>query len=385
MAKQRKERARKTSGGRKDPFWRRSIKALPVIAIGILLTFIFSNAGLLRKLETTALDTTMRLRRSRTDSEVAIVRITDDDYKALFGRKSPLDPNQLKNILEAIAIGKPKLIAVDIDTSSPEFKEMPLPAAPTIVWARNGVYSKIKREFYVFDVLGARQPTPPAGVVLLKQDDDGAIRRYTRLCKTSQGLMPSFPWAVIKQIQNEKTRALTESEDELMADYAGSIRVNLTAQDVLDLAKTEGYQENGILKDQIVLLGGDYAVQDEHDTPVGWMLGVEALARMIETELEGGGLRPANTFTILLLEVLDGFVLLVLFRVLSLGKALLTALVALPVLSLSCSLAAFWSLAHWAYFVPILTLVFFHQAYQHGKDYFKKLPEQIATDLTGEK
>lgn len=367
--------------------WRRSIKALPIIGIGILLTFIFSNLGLLRKLETTALDTTMRLRRSRTNSQVAIVRITDSEYKDkdLFGGKSPLDPGKLAGILHAIADGKPKLIAVDIDTSSPEFQKIQLPDKPTIVWARNGVYSQIKRKFYLFDVLGGREPIPPAGVVLLEQDDDGAIRRYTRLCKTNEGLMPSLPWAVIKEIRDERTRGLTESEDALIADFAGSKRVNLTAQQVLDLDKTEGYKDDGILKDQIVLVGGDYAVQDEHDTPVGWMLGVEALARMIETELEGGGLRPANTFTLLLLEILDGFVLLVLFRILSLGKALAAALVALPVLSLLCSLAAFWSLARWAYFVPILILVFLHQAYQQGKDYFKKLPDQIATDLADKK
>ena len=37
------------------------------------------------------------------------------------------------------------------------------------------------------------------------------------------------------------------------------------------------------LENKMVILGGDYAAQDEHDTPVGWMTGTELLASIIET------------------------------------------------------------------------------------------------------
>ena len=36
--------------------------------------------------------------------------------------------------------------------------------------------------------------------------------------------------------------------------------------------------------DRIVLVGGDYAAQDEHDTPAGWMLGTAILAQVVETD-----------------------------------------------------------------------------------------------------
>ncbi len=378
--------------GKKESLRRRLLKELPVIGVAILLTFIFSNAGLLRKFETTALDVTMRLRHRRTHSDVAVVRITDQAYESSFGGKSPLDPAQLQELIEAIARGRPRLIAVALDTSAPAFKEMGLPPAPPlgppIVWARNGVYSNVRQRFHLLGVLGGKDPKPPAGAILFMKDDDGVIRRYTRLCKTYEGteekLDQSFPWEVIKQLSDERTKGLKESEEELIINFVGSGRVNMPADEILRQSSDEGYRTEGILKDKIVILGGDYAAQDEHDTPAGWALGVEVLAQMIETELEGGGTRPASTVVILLLEVLDGFIVLVLFRLLGLGKALLVGAFTLPLLALLCSLIAFWSLAHWAYFVPILLLVFFHQIYERGKDYFKKLPDKVASDLSGE-
>lgn len=219
------------------------------------------------------------------------------------------------------------------------------------------------------------------------KDDDGVIRRYTRLCKSYEGtnekLDPSFPWEVIKQLSDGRTKELKESEEELIVDFVGSNRVNMPADEILRQAHEEGYRTEGVLKDKIVILGGDYAAQDEHDTPTGWALGAEVLAQMIETELEGGGTRPASPVVIFILEVLDGFIVFVLFRILGLRKALLVSALTLPLLALLCSLIAFWSLAHWAYFVPILLLVFLHQIYERGKDYFKKLPDKVASDLSG--
>lgn len=386
MARKRKDRRRprrSPAKGKKESLWRRFVKELPIIGVAILLTFFFSSGGLLRKFETTALDVMMRLRHRRSFSEVAVVRITDEVYQNHFGGQSPLDPAKLQGLIEAIALGRPKLIAVAIDTSAPAFKAMQIPLGPQIVWARDGVYSNIENRFRLFDVLGGREPQPPAGVVVLMKDDDGVVRRYTRLCRTDKGVVPSLPWAVVKQLSDGRTKALKESDEELLVEYVRSNRVNFPADVILDHAADEGYQTDGPLKDKIVILGGDYAAQDEHDTPLGWSLGSEVLAQMIETELQGGGRSPASTPAILLLEVVDGFILLVLFRVLSWGKALLVGAFALPLLALLCSLVAFWSLAHWAYFVPILLLVFFHQLYERGKEYFKKLPDEVAGSLRG--
>jgi hypothetical protein len=377
---------------KKESFGRRLVKEAPVIGGALLLTFIFSNAGLLRKFETTALDVTMRLRHRRSHTDVAVVRITDAVYEGHFGGRSPLDPAKLQAVIEAIARGGPRLIAVALDTSAPAFREMPPPPAPPlgppVVWARNGVYSNVRQRFRLSGVLGGREPTPPAGAILFMKDDDGVIRRYTRLCRTYEGadekLVPTFPWEVVKQLSDGRAKGLEESDEELIVDFVGSDRVNMPADEIMRQSHDEGYRTAGVLKNKIVILGGDYAAQDEHDTPAGWALGVEVLAQMVETELKGGGTRPANAVVILILELLDGFIVLVLFRILGLGRALLVCAVTLPLLALLCSLIAFWSLAHWAYFVPILLLVFLHQVYERGKDYFRKLPDKVAGDLSGE-
>lgn len=135
MGRKRRERSRAQAERpevKKESLRWRLIKELPVIGFAILLTFIFSNAGLLRKFETTALDVMTRLRHRRTHTDVAVVRITDEVYESSFGGKSPLDPVKLQAIIEAIASGRPKLIAVALDTSAPVFKEMQLPPAPPL-------------------------------------------------------------------------------------------------------------------------------------------------------------------------------------------------------------------------------------------------------------
>jgi CHASE2 domain-containing sensor protein len=389
MAGKRKGRrrpGRRSAKEKKEPLRRRVRKEIPVILLAMLLTFVFSSWGLLRQFETTALDVTMRLRHPRSFSEVAVVRITDEVYQSYFGGRSPLDATKLQKLIEAIASGQPKLIAVAIDTSAPSFREVQLPPEPPIVWARDGVFSNIENRFRFFDVLGGREPPPPSGAVVLMKDEDGVVRRYRRLYRTGKesAPVPTLPWEMVRRLSDERTKALKESEEDLLVDYVRSNRVNFPADEVLGLAAEEGYQTKGPLKDKIVILGGNYAAQDEHDTPLGWSLGAEVLAQMVETELQGGGRRPANTLVILVLGVLDGFILLVLFRVLSWGKALLVGVIALPLLALLCSLVAFWSLAQWAYFVPILLLVFLHQLYERGKEYFKKLPDEVAGGLKGE-
>ena len=108
------------------------------------------------------------------------------------------------------------------------------------------------------------------------------------------------------------------------------------------------------------------------------MNGVDVLAFATETELQGGGLRPAPRLAIVLLQIFDGFLLLLLFQQLPLRKAVFVSLVAVPVLSLICSLLAFRSVAFWAYFAPILIAVLAQQLYDHGKDYHKKLVKGLS-------
>lgn len=83
-----------------------------------------------------------------------------------------------------------------------------------------------------------------------------------------------------------------------------------------------------------MILGGDYAVQDEHDTPVGWMTGSQILASIIETERRGGGRKPIGTVAVVLLAIFDSIVLLFLIHLLGLKKTLLLSIVLIPALAI---------------------------------------------------
>jgi CHASE2 domain-containing sensor protein len=365
----------------------RILKAAPAVIIAILLTFLLSRSGFFRQLETYALDTQVRLQSSQLESDVAIVRIDDDDYAALFHEKSPLDHTALTRLINAIALGKPRVIGVDLDTSTPEFRDFhPLPGWPPIVWARNGSFSNREGKFHALKVLGGQQPQATAGLVVLKLDADTAVRRYTRMCKTEHGPAPSFPWAVATQFFGREG-AQTVGDDELFIKFAGdregSHRLHFTAARVLDLSDGPGWQTDSPIKDKIVLLGGAYAASDEHETPLGWMLGVEVLAYAIETELHGGGMRPASGITITVLGGCVGLVLLLLFQHFPPTKALLLSFPIILLLGMVCSLVTFRTIAFWAYFVPIPLAVLVQEGYVQAKDYRKKLVRQLYEGVLG--
>jgi CHASE2 domain-containing sensor protein len=373
--KQRRKLTKEQEAKIKPSFRVRLLRAVPFFLISAVLTFLLSQAGTFIRLETTALDLQMQLREPPPESDVAVVRITNEDYRNLFGGKSPLNPVQLQNIINAIALGKPKAIGVDIITSASEFRGINIPSDVPIIWARTAVYSNKEKSFYLNDVLGEREPAPPFGLTTLKEDSDGILRRYQRVFKTEQYPVPSFPWAVLKPA-NSAPANLSENEEELFINFAGnpqfSNRVSLPASQVLTMAGGEGWQTESPIKGKIVLLGGDYAVQDEYNTPLGWMLGVDVLANIIETELQGGGRRPASRIVIGLLQIADGLVLLLLFHFLSFKKAVGFSLLAILPLSAVCSLLTYTSLGYWSYFAPILLAVLLQQIYDRFKDYRKE-------------
>ena len=365
----------------------RILKAAPAVIIAILLTFILSRSGFFRQLETYALDTQVRLQSSQQESDVAIVRSDDDEYANLFHEKSPVDHVALAKLINAIALGRPKVIGVDIDTSPPEFRDFhSLPGWPPIVWARNGSFSNREQKFHALKVLGGQEPAPASGLVVLKLDADTAVRRYTRVCETEHGPVPSFPWAVAAEFSGKRENQ-NAGEQELFIKFAGdregSHRLHFTAARVFELSHGAGSQSDGPIKDKIVLLGGAYTASDQHETPLGWMLGVEVLAYAIETELHGGGMRPASGITITMLGGLVGLVLLLLFQHFTPTKALLLSFPTILLLGMVCSLVTFRTIAFWAYFVPIPLAVLVQEGYVQAKDYRKRLVKQLYEGVLG--
>jgi CHASE2 domain-containing sensor protein len=366
----------------------RAIKSLPAILIGICLTFFLSRSGIFRQLETYALDTQVRLQGAERDSNVAVVLIDDEDYANLFEGKSPLNHTSLEKLINAIAAGKPRVIGIDVDTSAPQFRDLKLPAGgPVIVWAQAGSFSHRDDKYHLTNLLGGQQVDAKSGIVVMRLDSDGAIRRYPRMCETNKGALPSFPWVVASQFDPNGAGQHSPSEDNLFikfaGDNAGSHRVHFTASRVLSLADGPGWQTDSPIKDKIVLLGGAYGSEDEHDTPLGWMLGVEVLAYAVDTELLGGGTKPASPILVTILGGFVGLLLLLFFQHFRPAKAILISLLTVPILGALSSLVAFRSMAFWAYFVPIPLAVLTQEIYHHAKDYRMRLIKQLYQGVVG--
>lgn len=401
-------------------FGKRLLRAVPLIALVILLTFLLERSGWLRSFEAAALDTFILLREPLEDKNVVIVGITDDDYKEYFGERSPLDPNRLKDIIDSIAKGHPAVIGVDLDTSAEIFRQLqPSPPPPVVVWARNGkrvtgdgaggqgqrldrsdaeqgkplprLLSLFKFEderFQVSNVLGRGGSNVTSGVAIVPLDNDSAVRRYRRHFKTTESAMPvadSFSWAVVKEYGKSTghiVKESAESEEGWALNFAvapHSFKA-INIHELRDRSDTPGWAGGrGPLKDKIVLLGGLYSTsRDQHYTPTGPRYGVELLAYAIESDLQGKTLKPPSKYLLWLGELLVGFgLILVHTRFKHRPRSLRYSIIAVPLLGLLASFLLFSSLALWALFLPVLLAVLIQQLHEDLQDYRKREVHKI--------
>src|SRR6267154_794201 len=361
-------------------FFRRLARALPLVLFLVVLVWIFGHVGILHKLETIVSDTEMLWNPGPNDGEVALVTITNEDYESLFGGRSPLQAETLIGLIETIAKGGPKVICVDVDTSSRAFQSVSIPPlGPYVVWEREiqevpenadpSNASKIEP----LDVLGGRVDLDPSRnsvglAILIEDSEDKVTRRYRRVIRTSVGDLPSLPWAVVKVFWGkEKVASLPESTNDLLIhfvpDKRHSRRINLPASRVLQLASQ--WPEASPFRGKIVMLGGSYGDQDRHDTPVGRLTGEEVLANVVETELSGRTFKPPSEVLLFALDLFEAFVLILIFHKFRFYKALLVSIFLGLALALMCSWFTFGDWTDIAYFLPIILGLILFEAYEH--------------------
>ena len=112
-------------------------RAFPAIVLAIVGTYILSRLGTLHGLERLALDAEMAAS-PHPSTSICLVEITDTDYDDIFGGRSPLLPDKLHDLISAIALSKPAVIGVDIDTSHPQFRNFKIePDWPPVIWERD--------------------------------------------------------------------------------------------------------------------------------------------------------------------------------------------------------------------------------------------------------
>ena len=270
----------------------------------------------------------------------------------------------MQQLITAVSAGKPCVIGVDIGTDFSEFSNKDYfqiqDEWSPIVWVRDtkDILPDTSKKPIPTEVRGGQvNPNLNSGLPLLIDDSQGVTRKYKRIIETEKGELPSFAWAVYLEAAKQKCAGI-EFPDQIKIDqrqketsslfikysrgnpnqtvddsspnkskssnqnstdkdwnqteYVG--RIKIPASQIIEFAKSGEWQNNELIKDKIVLIGGSYD-EDIHNTPLGKMWGVEIMANVVESELRGGGIKPPGVSITALLAVFDGFLLLGLFHI----------------------------------------------------------------------
>src|SRR5262245_44761420 len=96
------------------------LRTLAVAVLAVVLSTALHASGKLAPVETILLDVYSKTFPIQPQNTI-VVALTNEDYRSLFDRKSPLKPELLQRLLDKIGSGHPALVIVDIDTTDPSF------------------------------------------------------------------------------------------------------------------------------------------------------------------------------------------------------------------------------------------------------------------------
>jgi CHASE2 domain-containing sensor protein len=314
----------------------------------------------------------------RIPSRVKVVRIDSADFhSSLFGARNPVDTTAIVEVIRAIAAARPAVIGIDIESSSSAYAALgDSVAGVPLVWARETRCPGKSRstcephERIPQRAAGLDEPGPEqAGFIMHTLENNGSVQRYERVLKTARGTFPTFSTAVLE-------RAGTP------VDTSGGFRLiryrrttnpdsMFTARWVLDAARGDGAERLGVFRGRIVLLGGAFLeARDSHLTPLGELAGVELLAQILETELEGGGPPPPTTLQFFIIQFMAGLGIVAIFHFCrELKSAFLLALGLCVVATPVASLILFRTPGMWFYFLPAVCVWMIQQLYDEAKSY----------------
>lgn len=370
--------------------WIRFRRAIVAMLLAVAATFILNRLGVLNGVEHLVLDAEMGAS-SEPSADIAVVNITDADYDNIFGGHSPLSPTKLYDLIDAIALSDPAVIAVDIDTSHPQFQGLNIePYWPTTIWERDVSTNDLAYEAQIepLDVLGGKDPSlnERSGIpTLLDDPEDKVTRLYTRCVATKAGLEWSLVSLVVTTYQEAKekrTQGTTQTScatnvknpvQPFLIRYSLKPGATLFEKDAAQVLGLSGKIESGGLSEKIpefdgriVLLGGTYRDFDRHTTPIGTLVGVRVLANAIQTELDTP-VRALPWWGLFALEFLAGFLMVLVFHFLavSLRRALVVGVLVTVVVALGFSYASFRTVSRFASFAPTLLAVLVFEIYEH--------------------
>jgi CHASE2 domain-containing sensor protein len=118
-------------------------------------------------------------------------------------------------------------------------------------------------------------------------------------------------------------------------------------------------------------------------TPSGMTSGVQLMAQLVESELQGRGISQLNELLMIVFDFAAWIALVAIYYFCRLPVALWLSIFAIPLFSLAGSLFAFSSLAYWADFAPVIVAVLIHQLYDHAQEYRRLLKASRSPRATG--
>jgi CHASE2 domain-containing sensor protein len=381
------------------PFASQLLRAMPVMVVLTLLTaWADHSLHLFDSLNLLALDAFATVG-GPTSSDVLLVTIGDDDYRTMFGNRSPLDPARLRTLIEAVLKQSPAVLGVDISTADDgdaQLREVLSKTGPEIVWVRDAFFTEPSSSrtatLQLDRVLGGNDPPPHAsvGLSIFPQDADRLVRGYYRRVplKTTAGDIapPSLAWAIVEaycqprltadpssnprpciDVSRAPIEAQKDPADEpLWFNFAGeSYQFRKVAAGAVESAPP------GLFSNRIVLIGGTFgAGRDLYATPLGRMFGVELTALAIEVELHGGGITAANEMVMIAMDLAAGVLLVWINWRWDPASRLTVAMTAAAILGLAvlASYVAFQGIRSWASFVPVGVGVWLHSFYDRARE-----------------
>jgi CHASE2 domain-containing sensor protein len=326
-----------------------------------------------------ALDMSASLDDPGHSGSVAVVHVSDEDLKNLFGGKWPPRPQTLQRLIDGIALGRPKVIGIDLKTVEAEYAGIRTPPGTKVVWARIGTCPEgpgldcPDSVFTPQPVLGGDVADLVSGIATLWPDHDGLLRRYERMQSTAVGRFPTFAFAVA-----------AAADSMLVADTTGTYLINmhreqtehvLTAGEVLELSQQPSWPQ-GELYNKVVLLGGAFERSgDIHRTALTTSYGVDIWAHIVANELDRRSVPAPGERSVILLAIAEAMLLTLVLQIRHRWIAWSATGIALSGLALGGSYLVCKSLILWRYFVPVVLLVLAMEVYERVKH---RLQENIA-------
>ncbi len=362
---------------------------------------VVSSFQLFRALEQWSLGVASVVAHPSQSGELVIVSITREDYVRDFNGKSPLRADRLKHLVQAVALGRPRVVGVDIDTSDRRFVGFEedvrgdagsidddaarfLRTVP-IVWARVPTFSRVQKRYFLSPVLGERAPPADTAAAALPLDGNDIARYYSRAVATDLdvGPMPTFARSVFAQVNpiitpdNDTGLRLIHYP---LPGAGGKRSINpMPAQTFLRQDLDTAWRIPSPVRDKIALIGGAYDPDDEHRTPIGWLAGVEIVAQIIDTELEGGGVRPPDPIRSAIVSwvvaVLFAYLLRYLLRRCLLWQLIMAGLTFSVLGSFALSYLVCSSLYQAPFFFLLLFLTWLYNMWPHLLSWWQKISQ----------